>query len=816
MSRIQQVESLFHEVTALAPGPGRRDWLIERCAGDSELLEEVRSLLAADDEVRKTPAGIPERAAPGIPNSQFGAYRAVQLLGHGGMSAVYLARRADGQFEQTVALKIMAGHLSGPEFLSKFDTERQLLASLNHHNIIRLLDGGVSSDGDPYLIAEYVEGQTVDRHCDARKLDVAARIRVFLQVCDAVDYAHRHLIVHRDLKPGNILVNGEGTVKLLDFGTASLLAGQSDLTVTRVRALTPRYASPEQLRGEHLTTATDIYSLGVVLYELLSGAWPFGNPSSMASELSRATGESTPKPPSAVVTEEAAAGRSATREYLSRLLRGDLAAILAKALENDRGRRYESVRQFAADLVSFLEGRPVLARPQTALYRGRKFLRRHWLPVSAAAVFVVGLSVAALVAGREARTARAEARRSAAINEFLSDMLNPAASQSFDPQTYTVAQMLDAAAARLDGQWKDDPLTEASIRASLGRSYNGLFRFDQAKAQINRGLELYRGLGDKAGEAKLLDTLALTASNAGLYEDSLPLFRRALGLLNSLGKDADPTWVFDCKHSYAIALSSLNRDRETESRLLEEAIALAEREPAISRVGLARAISLRGDLLLSRGGEAKAEAAYRQSLETGRREYPGGLWETNALGGLMTLKGRHKDFAAARDLAAQRYQLYLKFHGPQRGSTGFTKITWAMYTANAGDVDTAMVMLREAMPVVRKGFPAGSLRLLVPLTNGAQILYKAGRLGEAESYAREALALADSNHLAEEDLRRADSCWQLGRSLRDQHKEREAVPPLERALGIYDRDPKQAANADKVRSVLAELRSKTARASGTQ
>jgi serine/threonine protein kinase len=201
MSRIQQVESLFHEVTALAPGPGRRDWLTEHCAGDPELVEEVLSLVEADDEIRKPPAGIPEEPVPGMPDAQFGAYRAVQLLGHGGMSAVYLARRSDGQFEQTVALKIMAGHLAGPEFLRKFETERQFLASLNHHNIIRLLDGGVSSDGDPYLIAEYVEGQTIDRHCDDRKLDVAARIRIFLQVCDAVEYAHRNLIVHRDLKP---------------------------------------------------------------------------------------------------------------------------------------------------------------------------------------------------------------------------------------------------------------------------------------------------------------------------------------------------------------------------------------------------------------------------------------------------------------------------------------------------------------------------------------------------------------------------------------------------------------------------------------
>jgi len=815
LSRFQQVESLFYAVVELAPGPGRRDWLAERCAGDPELIEEVLSLVEADDRIQKAPARLPPQPEHAVPSAQCGAYRAVELLGHGGMSSVYLARRTDGQFEQTVALKIMAGYLSGPEFLRKFETEKQFLASLNHNNIIRLLDGGVSSEGDPFLIAEYVEGRTIDRHCDERKLDVAARIRIFLQVCDAVDYAHRSLIIHRDLKPANILVNGEGTVKLLDFGTASLLAGQ-DATVTRVRAFTPRYASPEQLRGEQLTTATDVYSLGVVLYELLAGAWPFGNPSSIVSELNRATGDSTPTPPSTVVTAEAAVSRSVTRDQLSRLLSGDLTAILAKALESDRGRRYESVRQFAADLAGFLEGRPVMARPQTLLYRGRKFLRRRWLPVSAAAVFVLGLAVATLVAVHQARTAREEARRSAAINGFLNDMLSSTQGQNFDPQTFTVAQMLDSAAARLAGRWKNDPLTEATIRASLGGSYNALFRFAQAKVQINRALELYHALGDKVDEAETLETLAVNASNAGLYEDSLPLFRRALDQLNRLGKDADPGWLFDCKRDYALALNWLNRDLNVQSRLVDEAIALGAREPAISRVSLARAISLRGDILARRGRDQEAETAYKQSLATGRREDPGGLWEANALGGLRGLAVRKGDLAAARDLAGQRYQLFLKFHGPERGTTGVEKVVWAMYTADTGDVTGALVLLREAMPVVRQGFPAGSLRTLSALNGGAHILSAAGRFAEAESYAREGLALVDRQHLPEGDTRRAAALWQLGKSLQGQHKEREAIPPLERALEIYGHDPTQAVAADKVRRVLEELRGPASRRPGGQ
>src|SRR5580658_731490 len=227
MASIDQIEAVFHEARSLPPGEDRLSWLQSRCQGNSELLKEVASLLEANAEMRSAP-GVPSAPALAVPTATFGAYRAVELLGRGGTSTVYRAERADGQFEQTVALKIMAAHLGGPEFLRRFEIERQLLATLNHNNITGLLDGGVSSAGDPYLVTEYVEGQPLDRYADERKLDVNARLGLFLQVLEAVDYAHRNLIVHRDLKPGNILVNGEGTVKLLDFGTASLLAQQSD------------------------------------------------------------------------------------------------------------------------------------------------------------------------------------------------------------------------------------------------------------------------------------------------------------------------------------------------------------------------------------------------------------------------------------------------------------------------------------------------------------------------------------------------------------------------------------------------------------
>lgn len=406
MSQFEQIEALFHEAAALPEGADRAGFVASRCLGDESVRREVLALLDARQEITN-PGNISPPPQANAPSGRFGVWQTEEPIGRGGMSVVYRAVRADGQFQQTAALKIMAGYLSGPEFLKRFETERQLLATLNHENITRLLDGGLSASGDPWLVTEFVDGETIDRYCDRRKLDVKARLSVFLQVAEAVDYAHRNLIVHRDLKPANILVNNDGTVKLLDFGTASLMAGTGETAVTRTRMLTPRYASPEQLRGEHLSTATDVFSLGVVLFELLTGAWPFGEPESLLTGLNRATTDVPAKSPATVLTDASAESRSVSRKQLGRILKGDLSAVVLKALESDPARRYESVRQLADDIERYLGGRPVMARPQTALYRSGRFLRRHWIPAAASAVFVIGLAGASLAALHEAHVAEA-------------------------------------------------------------------------------------------------------------------------------------------------------------------------------------------------------------------------------------------------------------------------------------------------------------------------------------------------------------------------------------------------------------------------
>jgi serine/threonine protein kinase len=493
MATLDRLEWLFHESRQRPPGEERRKWLEEQCRDDPATLREVQSLLESHAAIAESTVSRPPAGAA-IPAAQFGAYRAVSLLGRGGMSAVYLAERADGRFHQTVALKIMAGYLAGPEFLRRFEIERQFLASLNHNHITRLLDGGVSSAGDPYLITEYVEGQTIDCYCDDRRLDIKARIQLLLQVCEAVAHAHRNLIVHRDLKPGNILVDSTGTAKLLDFGTAQL-AASSEVTLTRDRMLTPRYASPEQLRGQRVGTATDIFSLGVVLYELVTGAWPFGDPSSALSELSRAIGDAPVRSPTTVVTAAAAADRSVSLDKLRHLLRGDLSAILQKALEDDPARRYESVSQFAGDLHNYLQDRPIVARPQTVWYRAAKFSRRHRVALTAGAALLMAI-VASSALLYQIHLRRQENAKQVA---GLAKVVEQTSAMIYDNVTKNRLELARVQALQLRDsleqvrrQNPDDPV----IWQMLGRAYSQLgelswFRYGPSLMDADMALDSY-------------------------------------------------------------------------------------------------------------------------------------------------------------------------------------------------------------------------------------------------------------------------------------------------------------------------------------
>ena len=401
------------------PAEERAAYLEKACSGDAELRGRVESLIEADGRtwsLLETPAAAPSTSAPSgrLPSSgdRIGAYEVLSEIGHGGMGIVYLASRADKEFERKVAIKLSRAGLSGDSLERRFRAERQIVAGLDHPNIARLLDGGATDDGRPYLVMEYVEGQPLGQWCDARRLTTCERLEVFLEVCAAVEYAHQHLVVHRDLKPANILVTEEGTVKLLDFGIAKLIepdpsGDPAERTGTLFRLLTPDYASPEQVRGGPISTASDVYALGVVLFELLTGEKPYRVADASPAEMLWIVCEREPPKPSAVAKPPA-----------SKALAGDLDTIVLTALRKEPSRRYGSVGALAQDIRRHLSGQPVEARTDSLGYRAGKFVQRHRAAVAATALVVVALALGLVMTLREARRARAaEARAEKRFND---------------------------------------------------------------------------------------------------------------------------------------------------------------------------------------------------------------------------------------------------------------------------------------------------------------------------------------------------------------------------------------------------------------
>jgi eukaryotic-like serine/threonine-protein kinase len=415
----QQVKSIFHVAVDLTPGD-RSAYLQEACAGDLVLRREVESLLASHDHTEgflestavAEAADLLERdLSKRWIGRRVGPYELIAELGRGGMGQVFRARRADGQYRTEVAIKLVPAAFASPAVERRFAAERQILAGLTHPGIARLLDGGTTADNVPYLVMELVEGRPIDNHCDANQLPMVSRLRLFLAVCEAVSYAHRHLVVHRDLKPSNIFVTRDGTVKLLDFGVAKVLdsitpsGGQAPPTVTLLRAFTLPFASPEHIRGEPITTASDVYSLGVLLYHLLTGRSPYRSVDGALSALSREICESPPLPPSAVTSPG------------SIRIGPDLDSIAMLALQKEPTRRYSSVELLAADVRRYLESRPVVARGKSLPDRFRKFVRRNRLATAVGtAVALAVVSGAVLIARNEHAFAAQSAQRLAAAH----------------------------------------------------------------------------------------------------------------------------------------------------------------------------------------------------------------------------------------------------------------------------------------------------------------------------------------------------------------------------------------------------------------
>lgn len=564
----QRVEALFHELAGRPPGPDR-----------DALARDVQALLIEDDALRSADAA---QAAAGDPRvgMRLGAYIISKRIARGGMATVYEAHRADAVFDQRVAIKVMDLRLSDPEMVERFRAERQILAALEHPTLTRLLDGGVTPLGEPFLTMEFVDGVPLDRYCDGHRLDVAARLRLFAEVCDGVAYAHRSLVLHRDLKPSNILVTADGRAKVVDFGTATLL--QPDrLVTTSVAPLTPAYASPEQLTGRAVGTASDQYSLGVVLYELLTGVLPFGSQPSLMAAMERAIAGTTTVSPHAVVTDAAASTRRTTLARLRRQLSADLGTIVSKALAPDASARYASVQHLADDLARWSAGEPIQGRRPSVMYRATRFVQRHWVATSVAATLALALVTATAVSLQQAQAVREESGKVRELNRFLTSMLSSANPSWYGanletPDTITVKQVLDGAAEVVDRQSESTPAIEAEIRRMLGRTYLGLGATDLAVAQLERARELYVALGD-TDESRFTEMLLGTSHlQSGSLAEAESLLRGVVESFRPRWDQIDPDRRFIALNDLGVAISGQQPGNAEARALVEEAIAVAD------------------------------------------------------------------------------------------------------------------------------------------------------------------------------------------------------------------------------------------------
>jgi eukaryotic-like serine/threonine-protein kinase len=429
----EQLQALFHLVEA-TPEEDRDRVLAEKCP-DPDLRH--RTMVIFEAARVESAEDAPKGALP--MGGKIGPYALLQHLGSGGIGSVYLVERLMGGTVQRSALKVLAPHAAGPSFIERFHREEHILSSLDHPNITRMLDAGLTENGQPYLVMEYVEGLHLDVYCDERNLGIPTRMQLFLQVCEAVAYAHRNLVVHLDLKPSNILVTADGTVKLLDFGTSKLIQPDSLLTTTVMA--TPAYASPEQLRNDPVTTACDVYALGAILFELLAGRRP-GDKSSLAVLIERAMTEQEPERLTKAVTSEAAAHRGVSKNRLHQMLTGDLATIVAKCLSPRPRDRYPSLDALTTDIQRFMSERPILARPQTTFYRLGKFARRHRAGVAAGMIAMLVLFASFIYALERQQQALREAQRAERMQTFMHQLFRLANSNYTGKPAATVPEFL--------------------------------------------------------------------------------------------------------------------------------------------------------------------------------------------------------------------------------------------------------------------------------------------------------------------------------------------------------------------------------------
>lgn len=731
------------------PEEERTTFVEGAAAGNPTLHRNVLELLTADAHaegfLQSPVAGsLPGVLAPLVSplETSIGPYRLVDVLGHGGMGSVYLAERREG-FQRRVAIKLLRSDLATRELEIRLRLERQVLAELEHPHVARLYDGGTTEDGRPYLVMEYVEGVPIDRYCRKHSLSVEERVELFLQVCDAVEHAHRNLLIHRDLKPANILVTARGEPKLLDFGIAKLLDSARfgiKTLVTRqgLRPMTPEFASPEQVRGGAVTTASDVYGLGVLLFHLLTGESPYRPRPDLPHAVEAAVLEQAPARASDVVNDPA----------LARRLRGDLDTILQKALRKEPERRYGSVREMAEDLTRHLEHRPVLARPEKLAYRLGKLVRRHTFAVVTGVLFVVlvvGFGIfTALQSSRLARErdlARSAGQRAERTSELLLDLLASPAPEQAQGKELTVRDVLDRGAERVR-RMDDQPDLQADSRAVIGEVYRELGFLDAAEPLLRAALgqrrrlhgELHPDVAESVGSLAQLDYVR------GDYEAAETGFRQALDMRQELFGPGH-ILIAEALEDLGLALHAQRRFEEAET-VFRQALAIAQEQSGPRSRLVADLLNDLGLTLHDKVRLDQAEAAYRDSLELTR-----------------------------------------ELLGPRHPAVASTLNNLAVLLHDRGDLDGAAKLHEDSLALRRELYGESHPQIALAAYNVARLHHRLGRQEEAEALYRESLAI--SRKVLGTHLYAAKALEWLGRLLGEQGRWEEAQGMMAESLAMY-------------------------------
>ncbi len=807
------LDSIVQQAQGL--GPHERAAFIRRvCGSDETLLSRVLVALHEQSaggswEDLEQDWDRADAVIEPIEGQRLGAYRIVRKLGSGGMGDVYLAERADEEYQQQVAIKLVRAGAFTPQVQGRLRTERQILAHLQHPNIARLLDGGRAPDGTPYLVMEYIDGEPIDVYCDRRRLPVAERIALVRTVCAAVHYAHQNLIVHRDLKPNNILITPSGEVKLLDFGIAKLLDARHSahtVAVTHIdyRVMTPAHASPEQVRGDAITTSSDIYVLGVLLFELLCGRRPFQLVGSRLTDMEKIICEQEPPLPSAMVEKTAteapelmadiATSRSTTAARLRRDLRGDLDNIVMMAMRKDPARRYTSAEQLSADLQHHLSGQPVMATSDSWTYRTRKFVARHRAPVIASVLGVlllVAFAIVTLVQARRIAHERdivaAERARAEQVSSFLVELFELSDPSKSRGNQVTARELLDIGARRVSVGLTDQPETRATLLGTIGRVYSSLGLYGDSVSLLQESLKsrvaIYGPKHDRVAEALLSlgNALCEQGELKGCEEQLSAALKMQQELQGPTAIEVAPTL-----HSYA-QLAQQRGSLEVAERYYNESLNLYRRHGQERSSQAASVMNDLAGLFSYRGDFAKAETLYRAALDIDRQalgqDHPQVAMHVHDIAVALQMQDK---LAEAAPLYLESTRMLERILGPTHPHTLDAMANYGRYLRRTGDLDRAEQVLSEVLDNDR--IARGSRHMFVghDLVSLANVRIDRGNFNGAEEDLKAALDIY-KEQLPPEHPYLASALTALGRAALGQGHLSEAETALRRALEIAEK-----------------------------